>query len=190
LAVSAIQPEAAMKTGHTLILGGARSGKSLFGERLARHFSTFPAYIATAGGADAEMAQRIKIHRQRRGNDFDTFEEPLKLAEKLQTVAGSHQVILVDCLTLWLSNLMLSDNADMENSIAQLLGVLAGLKTAKIILVSNEVGLGVVPEHQMGRIFRDRIGELHQQLGRVCAEVYFVTAGLPMALKGELPELD
>ncbi len=185
-----------MKTGHTLILGGARSGKSLFGERLARHFCPFPAYIATAGGADGdggqdeEMARRIALHRKRRGNDFVTFEEPLKLAEKLQTVAVSHETILVDCLTLWLSNLMLSDNADMENSIAQLLDVLAGLKSCKVILVSNEVGMGVVPEHEMGRIFRDRIGELHQQLGRVCAEVYFVTAGLPMALKGELPELD
>jgi len=103
-----------MKTGHTLVLGGARSGKSFFAERLALGLSKNPAYIATAGRGDAEMTRRIKQHRKRRGKNFVTFEEPLKLAETIEVAARAHKIILVDCLTLWLSNLMFSNEANPE----------------------------------------------------------------------------
>ena len=179
-----------MRAGHTLVLGGARSGKSLFAENLALSLSKTPAYIATAEGGDEEMARRIKKHRERRGESFATFEEPLKLAEKLAMAARAHDVILVDCLTLWLSNLMFSGDGDMEESIKQLLDVLKSMKDKRVIMVSNEVGMGIVPEHEISRRFRDRIGELHQQLAHICSAVYFVAAGLPLALKGKLAELD
>jgi len=180
------------QAGHTLVLGGARSGKSFFAERLALHLSKNPAYIATAQSADAdkEMAARIRRHRERRGKVFFTFEEPLKLAQTLELAARSHEVIVVDCLTLWLTNLMFSQNSDIETNIENLLAALNSLNRTKIIMVSNEVGMGIVPEHEVSRRFRDRIGELHQQLGAVCCNVYFVAAGLPLALKGKLAELD
>ncbi len=179
-----------MRTGHTLVLGGARSGKSLFAERLALGSSKTPAYIATAESGDEEMARRIKKHRQRRGNSFVTFQEPLKLAQTIIIAAGDHEVILIDCLTLWLTNLMFCENGNTKESIKDLLDTLESLKDIKIIMVSNEVGMGIVPENEISRLFRDQIGQLHQQLAGVCQEVYFVAAGLPLALKGELPELD
>ncbi|VAW19666.1 Adenosylcobinamide kinase / Adenosylcobinamide-phosphate guanylyltransferase [hydrothermal vent metagenome] len=179
-----------MRTGHTLVLGGARSGKSFFAERLALSLNKTPAYIATAQSGDGEMASRIKKHRERRGESFVTYQEPLKLAETIAMAAGAHDVILVDCLTLWLTNLMFCKTTDTEKSIDDLLDTLKSLNNTKIIMVSNEVGMGIVPEHEISRLFRDRIGELHQQLANICKEVYFVAAGLPLALKGKLAELE
>jgi adenosylcobinamide kinase / adenosylcobinamide-phosphate guanylyltransferase len=173
---------------HTLILGGARSGKSLFGEKLALHYSTRPAYIATAQGGDEEMERRIAVHRKRRGNAFTNVEEPLNLAGSIAKLVDSHEVILVDCLTLWLSNLMFEEDGSATLNIADLLSTLKQTTTSKIILVSNEVGQGIVPDNALARDFRDSAGLLHQQVAAICAEVYFVTAGLPLALKGDLPK--
>ncbi|GKX34766.1 MAG: adenosylcobinamide kinase/adenosylcobinamide phosphate guanyltransferase [Rhizobiaceae bacterium MnEN-MB40S] len=169
--------------GSVLVLGGARSGKSRFAERMAEESGLGAVYFATARpGEDEEMAARIDHHRARRGSDWTTLEEPLQLAELLVREAAADKAILVDCLTLWITNLMLEE-WDVEarcEELAERVTSLPGL----IILVSNEVGMGIVPENRMAREFRDHAGRLHQKLGEVVDEVYLVAAGLPMKLKG------
>lgn len=175
-----------MQNGHALILGGARSGKSRFGEKVALKLSPSPAYIATANAGDAEMKKRIAEHKSNRSTRFTTFEEPLHLAGAITEAALEHEAILVDCLTLWLSNLMFSEDGAVDEGIKELLAVLKKTSSARIILISNEVGQGIVPDNKLAREFRDEAGLMHQQVASVSENVVFVTAGIPVALKGSL----
>jgi adenosylcobinamide kinase/adenosylcobinamide-phosphate guanylyltransferase len=164
------------------ILGGARSGKSAFAENLAVDTGLVRHYIATGRAWDEEMTARIAHHQKARGPDWVTHEEPLDLAECLRSLNNGSNVVLVDCLTLWLTNLML-DNRDVAAMGALLVDTLKAL-TARVVLVSNEVGLGIVPENRMARDFRDHAGRLHQQVAAIATEVYFIAAGLPLKMKG------
>ena len=166
----------------TLILGGARSGKSRFAQGLAEQGEGPLVYVATAGAYDDEMAERIERHRGDRGDRWDTVEAQFDLVDAIGRHSGSGPTLLVDCLTLWLSNLML-DERDVG---AALDGLIAALKACDrhVILVSNEVGSGIVPETPLGRIFRDEAGRLNQRVAAQADEVALVVAGLPLWLKG------
>jgi len=135
------------------------------------------------------MSQRILKHKQQRSKKFTTYEEPLALAQTIEKTAKNHDVVLVDCLTLWLTNLMLSKSADKNASIDQLKTTLITTKNRTIVLVSNEVGMGIIPDNALARQFGDDAGLLHQQLADICENVCLVVAGLPLILKGELPNL-
>lgn len=170
----------------TLILGGARSGKSALAERLALASDRDVVYVATAQSRDDEMAERIAHHRARRPAAWRLVEEPLALAATLQAQARADRCVLVDCLTLWLSNLLgETDPSCFERERAALLEVLPSLP-GEIVLVSNEVGLGIVPLGELTRRFVDEAGRLHQAIAASCDRVLFVAAGLPLALKGSL----
>ena len=170
----------------TLILGGARSGKSALAERLAQESGHEVVYIATAQAGDAEMMARIAHHRARRPAHWHSVEEPLALAAALRMHARPGRCVLVDCLTLWLSNLLgAEDQARFAQERHALFDVLPSL-TGQVLLVSNEVGLGVVPMGELTRRFVDEAGRLHQALAGQCERVLFVAAGLPLALKGSL----
>ncbi|MEO6013555.1 MAG: bifunctional adenosylcobinamide kinase/adenosylcobinamide-phosphate guanylyltransferase [Devosia sp.] len=170
-------------SGHVLVLGGARSGKTGFAERLAMRSGEAPLYLATAQTLDNEMEERVKLHQQQRHRRFSTLEEPLALASALKSAAEAHDVILVDCLTLWITNL-LGANQNVARAVDELVDVLPQIGSARIIFVSNEVGLGIVPDNPLARMFRDLAGAAHQRLADICTEVHFVIAGLPMTLKG------
>lgn len=170
-------------TAHVLILGGARSGKTGFAERMAMRAGEAPLYLATAQALDAEMLERVKMHQQQRHKRFATLEEPLALSTALKAAAKDHDVILVDCLTLWITNL-LGAGHNVAEAVDELAAVLPEIESARVILVSNEVGLGIVPDNAMARMFRDLAGSAHQRLADICTEVHFVIAGLPMTLKG------
>src|SRR5690554_1883206 len=175
-------------SGHILVLGGTRSGKTALAERLATRESSSPAYLATAEALDDEMAERVSAHQKSRSGRFATIEEPLELPQALFAAAQAHDVILVDCLTLWITNL-LSMERDVADEVDTLVEVLAGIKDTQVILVSNEVGLGIVPDNALARTFRDLTGAAHQELAAICEHVYFVVAGLPMVVKGQYPDL-
>ncbi len=170
-------------SGHVLVLGGSRSGKTGFGERLAMRAGETPLYLATAQALDDEMRDRVRLHQEQRHKRFATLEEPLNLATALRKAAGKHDVILVDCLTLWITNL-LGANRNVAQAVDELIKTLREIDTARVILISNEVGLGIVPDNPLARMFRDLAGAAHQQLADICDEVHFVIAGLPMTLKG------
>lgn len=166
----------------TLVLGGARSGKSAFAQKAAETAAGggCPVLIATGQAFDDEMAERIARHRADRDESWTTIEAPIDLADAVAALPAN-AVAVVDCLTLWLSNLMLEDR-DIEAAAAELVAAVAACP-ARLWLVSNEVGLGLVPETPLGRRFRDEAGRLHQRLAASVAEVYFVAAGLPLRLK-------
>lgn len=170
----------------SLILGGARSGKSALAERIAMQSGREVVYIATAQAGDDEMSARIAHHRARRPSHWRSVEEPLSLADALRRHARDDRCLLVDCLTLWLSNLLA--HADDGRFIRERTALLNAMPTlaGEIVLVSNEVGLGVVPMGELTRRFVDEAGRLHQSLARDCDRVLFVAAGLPLALKGSL----
>jgi adenosylcobinamide kinase/adenosylcobinamide-phosphate guanylyltransferase len=164
----------------TLVLGGARSGKSRYAEWL---ISTYPkpwVYIATAEAKDSEMAERIAAHRARREEGWQTVEAPHELPEALAAAPGD-AAVLVDCLTLWLSNLMLG-NFKVDVMIARLEQALAK-RQGPTVLVSNEVGLGIVPDNELARRFRDTQGNLNQQIAANAARVIMMVAGIPVAVK-------
>ncbi|MEH6822769.1 MAG: bifunctional adenosylcobinamide kinase/adenosylcobinamide-phosphate guanylyltransferase [Motiliproteus sp.] len=166
-----------------LILGGARSGKSRLAERLALQSGLEVTYIATASAGDAEMQQRIQHHRDRRPSHWHLVEEPLALAQVLQQHAGHLNLLLVDCLTLWLSNLIcLEQPAELQRQREALLTVLPTLP-GQIILVSNEVGMGIVPMGALSRQFQDEMGLLQQRVAACCERVVLTVAGLPHVLK-------
>jgi adenosylcobinamide kinase/adenosylcobinamide-phosphate guanylyltransferase len=168
----------------TLVLGGARSGKSAFAERLVAQAAGPRIYLATASAGDAEMRERIAHHRARRGDGWRTIEEPLALVDTLAREDRADNAILVDCLTLWLSNLMHAGN-DADSESRRLAATLHKV-SAKVILVSNEVGLGLVPETPLGRAFRDAQGRLNQLIGAAVDNVAFIAAGLPIWLKRQI----
>jgi adenosylcobinamide kinase/adenosylcobinamide-phosphate guanylyltransferase len=174
----AMQPRS---IGLTLVLGGARSGKSRHAEHLAAESGLVPVYLATAQALDAEMTRRIAAHRTRRGTAWRTVEEPLDLVGVLQRECAPGRIVLADCLTLWLSNLMAARRA-VEAESARLLEALPGL-SGSVLLVSNEVGQGVVPDNAMARQFIDHAGFLHQGIAEQADAVVFMTAGLPHHLK-------
>ncbi|ENX22404.1 hypothetical protein F892_01646 [Acinetobacter vivianii] len=168
-----------------LILGGARSGKSRLAEQIAKDSGLSVVYIATAQALDDEMQQRIEHHRQQRPEHWQVCEEPIYLADRLLQCDQPNQLILVDCLTLWLTNLLLAEDTTLQQQQTEkFLAVLAQLQ-AQIILVSNETGLGVVPMGEISRRFVDEAGRLHQALGQLAHKVTFCVAGLPMILKDE-----
>ncbi|HEX5079228.1 MAG TPA: bifunctional adenosylcobinamide kinase/adenosylcobinamide-phosphate guanylyltransferase [Geminicoccaceae bacterium] len=167
--------------GLTLVLGGARSGKSRHAEQLALESGLAPVYLATAQALDAEMAQRIAAHRARRGPAWRTVEEPLELTDALRRECAPERIVLVDCLTLWLSNLMVAGH-EVDAESARLLEALPGLR-GPVLLVSNEVGQGIVPDNVMARRFVDHAGFLHQGIALRADAVVFMTAGLARRLK-------
>jgi len=168
-----------------LILGGARSGKSRLAEKIALESGLNVVYIATAQPLDEEMQERILHHQESRPREWQVIEEPLYLSEKLQEIDAQNQLILIDCLTLWMSNLLLQDASELQMSQCQkLLTILPNLKS-EIILVSNETGLGVVPMGNISRKFIDESGRLHQQIGQIVQKVVFCVAGFPIILKEE-----
>ncbi|WP_447649511.1 bifunctional adenosylcobinamide kinase/adenosylcobinamide-phosphate guanylyltransferase [Pseudomonas abietaniphila] len=167
-----------------LILGGARSGKSRLAEKLASESGLEVIYIATSQPLDGEMNQRVALHRQRRPDSWGLVEEPLELTKVLKQSAGPGRCLLVDCLTLWLTNLlMLEDPQRLAQERDALLDCLAELP-GEIIFVSNETGLGVVPLGELTRRYVDEAGWLHQALAERCQRVVLTVAGLPMTLKG------
>lgn len=167
-----------------LVLGGARSGKSRFAESLAESVDADLVYIATAEVWDAEMADRIALHRSSRSTKWKTLEAPVGLADAVAASAVAGTVVLVDCLTLWLSNVMLSGASieAAENDLVSAMDQASG----QIILVSNEVGLGIVPDNALARRFRDAQGRLNQRIASEADVVVFLAAGLPLYLKGSL----
>ncbi len=164
----------------TMVTGGARSGKSVLAEDLAARGGEGRIYIATAEPGDAEMARRIALHRDRRGPDWRTLEAPRDLAGALADSDGQG-VRLVDCLTLWLSNLMAEDAAPAPQ-VRQLCEVLRA-QNSPVVLVTNELGLGIVPENALARRFRDEHGWMNQAVAAVADEVWMAVSGLPLCLK-------
>ena len=170
-----------------LILGGARSGKSRLAEELASRSGLAVTYIATSQPVDGELNQRVALHRARRPEHWGLIEEPLELARVLREHAAADQCLLVDCLTLWLTNLlMLDDSERLAHERQTLLDSVADLP-GEIIFVSNETGLGVVPLGELTRRYVDEAGLLHQALAERCQRVVLTVAGLPLTLKGTAP---
>jgi adenosylcobinamide kinase/adenosylcobinamide-phosphate guanylyltransferase len=172
------------------VLGGARSGKSAFTLRLAEKLKGKKAFIATLGrphgNQDREMALRASLHKKERGPGWKTFEEPLHVAALLDELkAGEHyRVIVIDCLTLWLTNLMLAGGGKPATAGQELIKAI-GRCGADVFAVSNEVGLSIVPESALGRRFRDEAGRLNQRMAAAADEVYILVAGIPLKLKGD-----
>lgn len=178
-----------MNVGHLyLILGGARSGKSRHAEALIEIEPGPWCYIATAQAYDEEMRDRIRQHRDRRGDGWHTIEAPMALGDSLST-CDPEQPVLVDCLTLWLTNLMLADGSGSAGAVDRVAAAVEELFDAldrrhgKTVLVSNEVGLGIVPENRLARAFRDEAGRLHRKLAERAQSVHFLVAGIPMIVK-------
>jgi adenosylcobinamide kinase / adenosylcobinamide-phosphate guanylyltransferase len=163
----------------TLVLGGAKSGKSRYAERVVTALPAPWTYVATAEALDDEMRERISAHRARRGAGWRTLEAPIELARAVAT--NVEWPVLVDCLTLWVSNLILGGR-DIAAATAELDSALIA-RRAPTVLVANEVGLGVVPDNALGREFRDRVGLLHQHLASRASSVTFLVAGIPMRIK-------
>lgn len=166
------------------VLGGARSGKSRLAQLRAESSGLAPVLVATATAGDDEMADRIARHRAERDARWQTVEVPLDLAVRLGAEARPDRILVVDCLTLWLTNVMFApDGRDPDREGEGLAAALSGL-AGPILLVSNEVGLGIVPENRLARTFRDHQGRLNQRIAAVADRVTFVAAGLPLVLKG------
>jgi adenosylcobinamide kinase/adenosylcobinamide-phosphate guanylyltransferase len=184
-----LNEEPDVKKGVHLILGGARSGKSSLAEKIAKESGKHVVYVATATVYDNEMQQRIARHVDDRPNHWVTVEEPLKLAEVLtrysQDKSQQDVCVLVDCLTLWLSNVLMQKDECLEQYKASLLKVLNTLNdfSGPVILVSNEVGQGIVPMGELSRRFVDEAGWLHQEIAAIAQSVTLVVAGLPLVLK-------
>ncbi|MFH1478463.1 MAG: bifunctional adenosylcobinamide kinase/adenosylcobinamide-phosphate guanylyltransferase [Candidatus Omnitrophota bacterium] len=170
----------------TFILGGARSGKSGFALKMAKEKTKKAAFVATCQALDKEMKERIRLHKKQRPKSWKTFEEPKNIASLLKRINLKYDVVIIDCLTLLISNLMLDGKSqkDIEKEIS---GILAALNKnrSRSIIVSNEVGLGIVPESRLGRDFRDIAGRMNQIVAKEANEVFFMASGLPIKIKGE-----
>jgi adenosylcobinamide kinase/adenosylcobinamide-phosphate guanylyltransferase len=166
-----------------LITGGARSGKSRYAEQRAGELGGRRLYVATAEAMDEEMAQRVAEHKKRRGNDWNTIEEPMEVPAALLAQRGDTDCALVDCVTLWLSNLLLSHDAEFAaRRLEELLETLPRLDF-HVVLVTNEVGLGIVPDNPLARQFRDLVGWANQRIAAAADEVVLTVAGMPMIIK-------
>lgn len=166
------------------IIGGSKSGKTGFALAQASSHQGKKAYIATAEALDEEMHERIKRHRSERGVLWDTHEEPLNIADVLREIDGQYRAIVIDCLTLWLSNVMHS-SADIEHETEKFIDILRNKKKGShIYIVSNEVGTGIVPGNELAREFRDLAGIMNQQVAKASDEVFMVAAGIPIKIKG------
>lgn len=170
-----------MTTSSLFVLGGARSGKSRYAQARAEAMGLRPIFIATAQAFDGEMTDRIAQHRAERGANWQTIEAPIDLADAITAHAAPDAILLVDCLTLWTSNLMLAEH-DIAAATTQVIEAIQGGR-GPIILVSNEVGLGIVPDNALARRFRDAAGTVNQQIAAMVDEVQFLVAGLPLAVK-------
>jgi adenosylcobinamide kinase/adenosylcobinamide-phosphate guanylyltransferase len=179
------------------ITGGTRSGKSLFAINEASKIKEQKAYIATAEALDNEMKARIKKHQEIRGSKWKTYEEPINISAVLSDIKETYRVIVLDCLTIWLSNLM-HKSTQVEDNINEFINILASLSRSgsstrlnslndfnglNLFVVSNEVGMGIVPDNELARKFRDLAGLLNQKVAEKADEVYLVTAGIPMRIK-------
>jgi len=166
----------------TLVLGGARSGKSEYGEKLAENSGKIKVYLATGEARDEEMTDRIALHKDRRGSGWQTIEEPLDVSGVLaQIKPGS--IVLLDCVTLWVSNMMAA-GMDVEAEVGKLCEQLGKIE-CDIVIISNEVGLGIVPENALARQFRDLAGRANQMIATACERVVFIAAGQALIMKGE-----
>jgi adenosylcobinamide kinase / adenosylcobinamide-phosphate guanylyltransferase len=171
----------------SLITGPVRSGKTHFALQLALSFPEPRAYIATAQGLDFEMAERIRRHQEERGSAFQTIEEPLNLTSRLEKIKETSSIVVVDCLTLWVSNLlgtMEGEGQGIQEQMEALLAVLKNFQTP-VILIGNEVGWGIVPENALARTFRDLSGRLHQAIAQIADQVILMVAGIPLVVKGK-----
>ncbi len=166
------------------ITGGARSGKSTFALNEASRILGNKAYIATAEALDEEMKERIEKHKKQRGNSWDTYEEPIKIADVIKRIEDQYSAIVIDCLTLWLSNLFLN-NKNVEKEIESLCSSLSTVH-CPLFIVSNEVGMGIVPENKIARNFRDMAGILNQKVAEISDKVYVIIAGIPLKLKEKI----
>ena len=166
-----------------LIGGGARSGKSRFALEYAEARFTRRAFVATAQPLDSEMAERIRQHQQDRGTGWTAIEAPLDLVGALSRETGEFDVLVVDCLTMWLSNVLLDAERNAEEEIDSLIQCLSGCGTLSVVLVTNEVGSGIVPDNELARKFRDLAGVLNQRVARAADEVYWMAFGIPVAVK-------
>ncbi len=173
----------------TFITGGARSGKSSFALKEALKIEGQKAYIATAEALDDEMKERIDKHKIERGNEWDTYEEPLKLSGILSGIKDKYTVAVLDCLTIWLSNLLVRtrikepEQQTIKETVRGFTGTLKDLGGLHLFIVSNEVGMGIVPENRLARLFRDLAGNLNQEIAEIADEVYIVFAGMPLKIK-------
>lgn len=165
-----------------LIGGGSRSGKSTYALEYARRYTHPLAFIATAEPRDEEMQVRVAAHRAERGPEFQTIEEPIHVARAVSECGDRFGVIVIDCLTLWLSNLLLSGIEDFRSETTNLLRI-ASASPATVVLVTNEVGCGIVPENALARRFRDLAGSMNQQAAAAAHEAYWLIFGVPMRIK-------
>ena len=173
--------------GCMLVLGGAKSGKSSFALNVCNSLNKKRIFLATAQALDQEMEERIRRHKLERGDGWCTVEEPLKVAETIGSLDSKDTIILLDCLTLWLNNLYMEHGEDQETidkDIENLARQLADIRGA-VVIVSNEVGMGIVPDNQLSRIYRDTAGYMNQRIARLSGKVVAVLAGLPLVLKDE-----
>jgi adenosylcobinamide kinase/adenosylcobinamide-phosphate guanylyltransferase len=171
----------------TLITGPARSGKTRLAVQWALTFPPPRTYLATAQNLDAEMDDRIRRHQEERGSAFRTLEESIGLGAGLKTIKETSSIIIVDCLTLWISNLLGAfgeGNPEVQGQIDRLLSVLSDLERP-VILIGNEVGWGIVPDNPLARAFRDLTGRLHQEIARIAGQVILMVAGIPLIVKGD-----
>jgi adenosylcobinamide kinase/adenosylcobinamide-phosphate guanylyltransferase len=171
----------------TLIVGGARSGKSRFAQRLAADCERVT-FLATAGPVDDEMREKIERHRKDRPPDWVTVEVPVELDTAILENAAKSDLLLLDCLTIFVANALATDDGDIEQVLERVNRLCGALRTveASVVLVSNEVGSGVVPAFASGRVFRDLLGEINQKVAMLADNVLFMVAGLPLVLKGQL----
>jgi adenosylcobinamide kinase/adenosylcobinamide-phosphate guanylyltransferase len=177
----------AFKHGCILVLGGAKSGKSSYALDTCNRSGKKRVFLATAQAGDLEMEERIRKHRAERGPAWSTREEPIEITEIIRREDGKDTIILVDCLTLWLSNLFMKykdDNDAIERVVESFVGQLANIR-GSVVAVSNEVGTGIVPDNALSRRYRDRAGMLNQQVAAVSRKVVAVFAGIPLVLKEE-----
>lgn len=164
------------------ILGGARSGKSTFALQEASAFEGKKAFIATAQALDDEMRLRIDNHKKERGNNWNTFEEPLFISRLMNDLKDSYDIILIDCLTLWISNMMHA-GFDIDKATGEFIDVISHDSPALLYIVSNEVGMGLVPESELARAYRDNLGFVNRRIAGAATDVYFMAAGIPLKIK-------
>jgi len=177
---------ALMTTRFILVTGGTRSGKSSFAQDLAEAHNGRKAFIATAEPLDREMKERITRHRNERPAGWDTIEEPLHLAKTVQKCGEAYDVLLIDCLTLWISNLLVNRSMNEKAILKKISALVASCRKtpSRVIMVTNELGMGIVPANRLSRLYRDLVGKANQQVAAEADEVYFLVSGIPMKLKG------